>query len=114
MGTRSGVLGTTDYLLVDRCVLEEVKERHQNLSVVYYDYKKAYDNVEHAWMDMVFGWLRFPREVLNLICALREKWKTKLVIKNGKDLLTSRLIQSKKGFLVDFCLREVPIGMELA
>ena len=50
MGTMSGVLDTTDHLLVDTCVLEEVKEHHRNLSVVYYDY-----NVEHVWMDMVFG-----------------------------------------------------------
>ena len=55
MGTMSGALGTTDHLLVDRCALEEVKEHRRNLPVVYYDYKKAYDNVEHAWMDMVFG-----------------------------------------------------------
>ena len=56
--------------------------------------------------------------MLNLIGAFRERWKSRLVIKNGKDLLSSSLIQFKTRFLqgdswspVGFCLCEVLIGI---
>ena len=40
-GTRENVLGTVDLLLVDQCIMEEVKNHHRDLSIAYYDYKKA-------------------------------------------------------------------------
>ena len=45
-----GVLGTVDQLIINRCIMEEVKKYHRNLPVVFYDYKKAYDKVHHDWM----------------------------------------------------------------
>ena len=39
-GATKNVLGTTDHLLVDQSIMEEVKDKHRNL-VAYYDYQKA-------------------------------------------------------------------------
>ena len=50
LGAAEGVLGTVDQLIIDRCIMEEVKIQHRNLAVAYYDYKKAYDKVHHDWM----------------------------------------------------------------
>ena len=30
--------------------MEEMKQYHVNLAVVFYDYKKAYDTIHHDWM----------------------------------------------------------------
>ena len=50
-----GVLGTVDQLIIDRCIMEEVKTQHRNLAVAFYDYKKAYDKVHHDWMLRVYS-----------------------------------------------------------
>ena len=47
LGVTEGVLGMVDQLLIDRCIVEEVKQYHPNLAVAFYDYKKAYDKVHH-------------------------------------------------------------------
>ena len=41
--TRSNIMGTADNLLVDRCMLEEVKEHQRTAAAANYDYQKAYD-----------------------------------------------------------------------
>ena len=48
LGALEGVLGTVDQLVIDRCVMEEVKQYQRNLAVAFYDYKKAYDRVHRV------------------------------------------------------------------
>ena len=50
MRSTEGVLETVVKLLLDRCIMDEVREHHRNLAVAYYDYQKAYDRVHHNWM----------------------------------------------------------------
>ena len=61
LGAVEGVLGTVDQLILDRCIMEEVKQYHRNLAVAFYDYKKAYDKVHHDWMLRVYQWIGIPR-----------------------------------------------------
>ena len=99
LGAVEGVLGTVDQLIIDRCIMEEVKEYHRNLAVAFYDYKKAYDKVHHDWMSRVYQWIGIPNKVIKLISQLMEKWETRLEIwsKGGKH--TSRWIDISCGFL---------------
>ena len=48
LGAVEGVLGTVDQLIIDNCIMEEVKTYHRNLAVAFYDYQKAYDKVDGA------------------------------------------------------------------
>ena len=41
LGAVEGVLGTVGQLIINRCIMEEVKQYHRNLAVAFYDYKKA-------------------------------------------------------------------------
>ena len=114
------VLGTIDHILVDKCILEEIKEHKRNAALCYYDYKKAYDMVPHEWMDMVFEWMRFHPKVLRLIQWLRHGWKTRLEVYRDGKVKKSRIIEVLRGFLqgdswspVGFCLTEVPLSMML-
>ena len=43
LGAVEGVLGIVDQLIIDNCIMEEVKTYHRNLAVAFYDYQKAYD-----------------------------------------------------------------------
>ena len=47
-GCKSGSRGTKDQLLIDKIVLKDCKKRHNNLSMAWIDYTKAYDFVPHS------------------------------------------------------------------
>ncbi len=57
MGASEGVLGTVDQLLIDICIMDEVREHQRNLAVTYYDYQKAYDRAHHDWILKVYRWM---------------------------------------------------------
>ena len=63
LGAVEGVLGTMDQLIIDRCIMEEVKQYHRNLAVAFYDHKKAYDKVHHDWILRVHHWITLISQV---------------------------------------------------
>ena len=93
------MLGTVDHLLIDVCIMAEVRSYHRNLAVAYYDHKKAYDKVHHDWMLRVFNWMGIPKNVTALLKALMVKWKTRLEVWNDGQKQVSRWIQIVCGFL---------------
>ena len=116
LGAVEDILGTVDQLILNRCIMEEVKQHHRNLAVAFYDYKKAYDKVHHDWMIRVYEWIGIPRSVSRLIKELMKKWKTRLEIWSDGEKMTSRRIQILCGLLqgdtyspVRFCISEVPV-----
>ena len=120
LGAVEGVLGTMDQLIIDRCIMEEVKQYHRNLAVAFYDYKKAYDKVHHDWMLRVYHWIGIPKEVITLSSQLMEKWKIRLEIWSRGEKLTSRWIDISCGFLqgdiyspAGFCISEIPVCLLL-
>ena len=54
LGAVEGVLGIVDQLIIDICIMEEVKTYHRNLAVAFYDHQKAYDKVHHDWMARMY------------------------------------------------------------
>ena len=54
LGGIEGALGTVDQLIIDNCIMDEVRQYYRNLAVAYYDYKKAYDKVHHDSMLAVY------------------------------------------------------------
>ena len=89
---------------------------HRNLAVAFYDYKKTYNKVHHDRMLPVYQWTGIPREVVQLISVLMEKWKTRLEIWNNEEKMISRWIDIMCGFLqgdsyspVGFCISEIPV-----
>jgi hypothetical protein len=118
MGTCEKVLGTADQLLIDRCIMNEVRTHHRDLAVAYYDYQKAYDMVRHDWILRVFEWMKVPNSVAQVLQCMMGKWRTRLEVGVGKDKVQSEWIKIKRGFLqgdsfspVGFCLSEVPVSM---
>ena len=101
-------------MIIEKCIVEEIKDYHRNLAVALYDYKKAYATVHHDWMLRVYGWMSIPHEVINLISQLMKKWKTRLEIWSEGKKVTDRWIDISCGFLqedsyssVGFCISEI-------
>jgi hypothetical protein len=118
MGTCDKVLGTVDQLLIDNCIMDEVRSYHRDLAVAYYDYQKAYDKVHHDWVLRVFKWIGIPEAIIKIIEHMMSKWKVKLEVRNGSEKDVSRWIHIRRGFLqgdsfspVGFCLTEIPVSM---
>ena len=102
-----GVLGAMDQLIIDRCIIEEVKQYHRNLAVAFYDYKKAYDKVHHNWILRVHNWIGIPKEVITLISQFMEKWKTRLEIWSRGEKSTSRWIDISCGSCKETAIRQL-------
>ena len=83
-------MGTVDQLIIDQCIMEEVKQYHRNLAIPFYDYKSACDKVHHDCMLRVYRWVGIPDEVIKLISNLMELWKTRLEICNKGEKMASR------------------------
>ena len=47
LGATVGVLDTVDQLLIDKYIMDEVREHKSDLAVAFYDYEKAYNKVCH-------------------------------------------------------------------
>jgi hypothetical protein len=119
-GTRKGILGTMDNLLVDRAVIEEAKQYERNLAVSYYDYEKAYDSTPHAWQIQCFKMCRINEKVINLVQQLHTIWRTRLELCQDGKIERSPPIKFKCGFFqgdsfspVGFCVTEIPLGIML-
>ena len=96
--------------------MQEVKQHHRNLAVVFHDYKKAYYKVHDDWMIRMYEWIRILRSAIKLIKELMRKWKMRLEIWSNDEKMTSRWIQTLCVFLqgdsyalVGFCIREIPV-----
>ena len=70
------------------------------------------------WMAQVYQWMGLSEKVVNVIIKLMERWKTRLDVTEDGKVLTSRIINIRKGFLqgdiyflAGFCVTEVPVSM---
>ena len=59
-GALSECSGTIDNLLIDRTVTLDCHRRKRNLSMARIDVKKAYDSVDHCWLEEMMILRRFP------------------------------------------------------
>ena len=88
LGAVANVSYTFDQLIIDWSIIEEVKIYNQNLAVTFYDYKEAYDKIQHHWMLRLYKGIRIPGHVITLRSFRMRKWKTRLEIwKDGKKYL---------------------------
>ena len=77
---KRGSRGTKDQLLIDKTVLKDCKKRYTNLSMVWIDYRKAYDLVPHSWVNQCMEMFGAVENLKSM-----QKWKL-LLTTNGEDL----------------------------
>ena len=70
--------GCADQLLINKMVLDQVKQQRKNLFLMWSDYRKAFDSVPHSWVIKALHLANVPVKVLNAILRLMELWATKV------------------------------------
>ena len=84
-GCRQGSSGTKDQLLIDKNVLKDYKKRHNDLSMAWIDYKKAYNFVLHNWINGCMELFGITDNVRTFLEKSMEQWKL-LVTSKGEYL----------------------------
>ena len=75
-GTKKGSWGCIDQLMINKVVTDEAKKGRKNLCIMWLDYKKAYDSVQHAWILEALRLAKIPENITRAIEQLIGSWKT--------------------------------------
>ena len=98
-GAKKGLWGCTDQLLINRVVTDEAKKGRRNLSMIWLDYKKAYDSVPHAWIIEALRLAKIPGTIIAAVQHLISKWSTELNIPTSDGNVRIGDIVYNKGVL---------------
>ena len=84
-GAKEGSSGTTDNLLIDKTVTLDCHRNRHNLSMAWVDVKKAYDSVDHKWLNEIVKVHRFPSWICRV--NLSACWNTRITAntKQGRE-----------------------------
>ena len=75
-GCRRKCRGTKDQLLVDKMVMMNSKRRKTNLSMVWIDYKKAFDMIPHSWLIKCLEIYDAEENTFRFLKNTMPNWKT--------------------------------------
>ena len=97
-GPKVGCSGTMNNLLIDRMtVTEDCHRGKRKLSMAWVDVAKAYDSIDHEWLDEMMILHRFPTWLKNVTSKLSASWNTRIQCKTDKGAETSDVIRFKSG-----------------
>lgn len=96
-GARAGCSGTVDNLLIDRAVTLDCHRRKRNLGMGWIDVKKAYDSIDHGWLEEMTLLHRFRDWVCSTVQSLLRSWNTRIVVTTRKGREVSETIMFRKG-----------------
>ena len=116
-GVRRKARGCKDQLLLDKVIMENAKKRSRNLSMMWIDYKKAYDSVPHSWIIECLKMYKLNENIVNFIEYTMTYWKTQVSIHHEGGTTTSEDIKFNTGIFqgdtlspLIFCLALAPIS----
>ena len=95
-GAKGHCSGTIDNLLIDCMVCQDSQRGRRNLSMAWIDVKKAYDSLDHRWLEQMFSLHRFPRWIGDVIMRLSAKWNTEIAMRNMNGMETSKRLRFSK------------------
>ena len=96
--------GCADQLLINKMVLDQVKQQRKNLFMMWFDYRKAFDSVPHSWIIKALHLAKVPEKVLNAILRLMELWATKVNLFAEGTNIETESINYLTGVLQGDCL----------
>ena len=96
---KHGRWGTTDQLLINKMIYDQVTSDRRSLGVAWLDYKKAFDSVPHSWILASLCIAKIPAKIINTISNLMTKWKTRLTVHGEMTSIETEELEYLKGIL---------------
>nr|CAH7732997.1 unnamed protein product [Callosobruchus chinensis] len=119
-GSKKGVAGCRDNLLIDRCVTQDTVQYKRNLSMAWIDYRKAFDTTSHELIVRWLACLSVDDQIAGCIKQLMPLWKTRFAITSSETRVRTELVSFKRGvFQGDslspllFCISLLPLSIAL-
>lgn len=109
--------GCKEQLLIDAVITEQAMQNKRNLYTAYIDYQKAFDSVPHSWILKVLQIYKVPHQLIGLMKHLMSRWATRLTLSHTDGIITTDLIQIRRGIFQGdslspllFCLSLNPLS----
>ena len=83
---------------------DEVQHQRRNLSMMWFDYKKAFDSVPHDWIIQALQLAKIPVKIIDAIKNLMHLWSTKVRLLTNQYNLESDEIHYYTVVLQGDCL----------
>ena len=98
-GGKRGRWGCNEQLLINKMIVNEVREHKRNIFTMWFDYKKAFDSIPHQWLLEALKQAKLPADLIKCIETLAKKWATNITPHTEKERLVSSLIRYLTGIL---------------
>ena len=89
-GCCKGSRGIAELLYIYQHILNESKNRRENLAMAWIDYKKAYDTVPPSWIINCLRMYKISHEIINFIEKTMKSWRVELTVW-GKSLTKTKI-----------------------
>jgi hypothetical protein len=116
-GARRKARGCKDHLLIDKIISEDAKRRNKDLSLMWIDYKKAYDSITHSWLTEILDLYKIDDQTRHFITYLMQFWHTKIHLPHDAGCISLEEIFFSRGIFQGdslspllFCLALTPIS----
>ena len=89
--------GCKEQLMLDKNIMEVVKTQRRSISMMWVDYKKAYDSVPHTWIKKVLTMYKIDPVINGFIRTTMKSWKLLLSLPNKKGTIELDECKIKRG-----------------
>ena len=101
---KKGSWGCADQLLINKMILEQVRNNRRNLLMMWFDYKKVFGSVPHDWIIKALHLAKVPSKIINAISKLMKVWATKIILRAENETIETRIKNYLTGVLQGDCL----------
>ena len=112
-GGKKDCYGCKDQLMINNAILENCKKKKKNLSIVWIDYKKAFDSVPHSWILACLRMYKINQVLTTFIEESMRQWKTSMVLLHESGVLETGPISIKRGIFQGDSLSPLLFTMSL-
>ena len=89
--------GCIEQLLLNKSILNEVKQKKRNFITIWLDYQKAFDSIAHDWMIQSLRLAKIPEKLIAAIETLTKQWATIVELHGNQSSITSDVINFSNG-----------------
>jgi len=79
--------------MISKAIYEDCRTRNKNLSMAWIAYQKAFDSVQHSWVEKSLALVGVNSKIVRFCKLSMEKWNTRLFLKTKQEVMQSQPIQ---------------------